>query len=167
MIYRMRNLLYLILFTAFALTACSKGEKVCCDAPEDNTIFMRAQKADTTWQAGRTGLIFYEDSVAIYGTNKEEHLIINIKPTGIGRYPITPQNGVFTLTTGGDVTSAEYRATASSSNYINITRYDATRGFAEGEFSATFVINPRYASSGLDNEVSFIEGKFRVDIPYQ
>lgn len=160
----MKKLLFIV-FTALVLAGCSKGRRVCCDLPEDNSIFMSATRADSVWRANFVETRLLHDSLYIFGTKGDEHIRIIIKPTSIGKYYVTPRNGTYYITVGGDVMGAEYPAAADTLNQVIITGYDQKKGLIQGDFNIRFVKSGRYAGTPYVNEALFSRGKFRAELP--
>lgn len=160
----MKKILF-IAIVAIVFTSCSKGSRVCCDLPEDNSIFMSATRADSVWRANIVQTSVFNDSLYIFGTKGDEHIRIIIKPTNTGKYYITPRSGMYYITVGGDVTGAEYPATVDTANQVNITGYDLKKGLIQGEFNIRFLKGGRYAGTDYANEVKFLRGMFRAELP--
>lgn len=101
----------------------------------------------------------------IFGNKGDEHIRIIIKPTATGKYYITPQNGMYYITVGGDVMGAEYPAAADTSNLVIITGYDLNKNIIRGEFNIRFIKGSRYTGTAYQNEVRFLRGRFRAELP--
>ncbi|MBE9585589.1 hypothetical protein IM792_14125 [Mucilaginibacter sp. JRF] len=162
------KLLIALLAAASLFTACSKDQKedddviFCCAKPGN---FISATKADTTWRTNELALSHDKDSLVLIASANGEKLRLSIKLIDTGKYAITPINGIYNVTLKGNTTASEYRATADTSNYINVITYSPATYYINGEFKAKFVKIANSSNADLPDTISFTKGRFRAAIP--
>lgn len=156
----MRKILAAIIL-AVVIFSCDDNDTTSSDN------FISAQKNNVTWN-GRTEMMFdlnnNADTLIILGIGTEETLVMMIKFTGTGYYPIQKYQGSYYTTLGGDVLTSEYKTDDGNySGAVRITRYDEADKTVEGNFNVNLKQMRSNPQNGID-AVSFTKGQFRGKI---
>lgn len=161
----MKNIYYIILLgMAVLATACSKGEKVCCDVltePELPEFYIYGRKADTVW-LGQPYFANLSNRGALYVETKSpaERLVFNIEDfKGTGSYRLAGTNCLFYNEAGYD-----YIADTSPNNTFEVKEYDVTTGIISGTLAVSMKLRYTGVPDNIVRDFYFARGQFRLQI---
>lgn len=130
----------------FALTLLSCHEN---EDPVQGDNFITALRNGVAWKGTCEMEIDSNDTLRIWGRDREENLHMRVKFDGVGRYELTGRRAWFYQTVGGDVLVSEYTLPAGATGELMITGYDSTSRTLDG----TFDINLAKARANPDNNI--------------
>lgn len=161
----MKNICYIILLcTALLATACSKGEKVCCDlptAPELPEFYIYGRKADTIW-LGQPYYVNLSNRGTLYIETRSpaERMVFNIEGfKGTGNYKLAGTNCWLYNKEGYD-----YLADTSPNNSLEVKEYDETTGIMSGTLAVSMKLRFTGVPDDTAREFYFAAGQFRLQL---
>jgi hypothetical protein len=151
-----------LLVVAASAYSC-KSERV---VPESHSSYFKADRDNQTWEASYQSAVYFseDDRFVVYAQDKprlEETINLSFSGHSVKAGFRTSDFEIdYRRFVGSDVITDEYNLdSTSSSNSLEITRYDSVNRIIEGKFNATLKRNARYSSAG---QMVLQNGEFSV-----
>ncbi|MBE9585592.1 hypothetical protein IM792_14140 [Mucilaginibacter sp. JRF] len=157
----MRNIIFFIAIVMVALSSCSKGEKVCCDAPAAPQLpdfYVYGFKSDTAWVGKPYVSLSNRGVLYLEAKSTSESFILLIEDfKGKGSYKLAGTNCRFYNENGID-----YYADLSPVNSFDVDEYDETTGILSGTLTVNMKTRMTSLPGNPDPEFYFSKGQFRL-----
>lgn len=167
----MKKLRYtVILLLIFIISACSKGEKICCDVDENlPEFYVHGIKADTVWLGKPTALLVDNELVigATTGANSRgEMLVISIDFKGKATYPLNEQNTLLApILSNYPMPLSQFIPDNAVQNSLTVIEHNTSTGIISGTFKLAMKNKPIGPDNATYQQFQFLNGRFRVALP--
>lgn len=140
--------------------SCHKDSKV---VPAD--YYFKAGKNGTDWGAQGSTYTIPGDSLKLTALNQAggEQMYIDIKFNGNGTYPLTGKQAAFSITTGTDVITSNYRLDTTQTSSLVISSYNTKTRIISGTFMLHVLLDS--SDPNVYVPINFGNGVFRVKLP--